>query len=108
MFLYIGNFNYRHSIVIQEPNTAGQTFRCMIDFNSKVNLKMKINLGDKKDNLTCFAFLTEMSCWASLNYSINIWQCFVLVIAGVLTFFYSVRWRGWVDYSDNDLGHFPL
>ena len=67
MFVYFGNFNYRHSIVIQESNT-GQTFRCMIvDFKSKVNLKMKINLGVKKDNLTCFAFLTEMSCWASLT-----------------------------------------
>ena len=72
----------------------------IIDFNSKVNLKMKINLGDKKDNLTCFAFLTEMSCWASLNYSI--------IIAGVLTFFYSVRGRGWVGYSDNHLAHFPF
>lgn len=81
-----------------------------IDFNSKVNVKMKIhvNLGDKKDNPTCCAFLAEMSCWASLNYSINSWQCFVLAIAGFLTFFYFVRGRGWVSHSDNDLGHFPF
>ena len=85
MFVYFGNFNYRYSALVQISNT-GQTFRCMIiDFNSKVNAKMKINFGDKKDNLTQCAFLAEIPYWASLNYSINIWQCFVLVIAGFLT-----------------------
>lgn len=46
-----------------------------IDFNSKVNVKMKIyvNLGDKKDNLICCVFLVEMFCWVFLNYFINIW-----------------------------------
>jgi len=75
-------------------------------------MKVKINfnlLDDKKDNLTCCAFLAGISCWASLKYFINIWQCFVfIVIARFLTFFYPVRGRGRVGCSGNDLGHFPF
>ena len=70
------------------------------DFKSKVNVIVKINLnrsGGKKDNLFCFAFLAEASCWESLKYFINIWQCFAFIVgvySKVLDIFLSCEGDG--------------